>query len=244
MREIVRFTRQEAQPVEPDVLRALGLPEEDAIAPRIRRLLRDATTTYDALVEPRAAWEDIAPEAFAAVLAPLGIPEDSLAVGRIYPRADALALYVATLGEAVPERIRRLFADDALAEAFILDAVASAGADSLSDRLAARFEARLTSEGRAHVRALPYSPGYCGWPTAGQRPLFEALRPTDIGVSLNESCLMTPIKSVSGVLLAGPAESHRFRPDFPFCHECETRECGGRMAAAMSRPDSTTRSEA
>ena len=231
MREIVHFGRAEAQPAASDVLEVQGLPEEDALAPRLRRLLDEAMAGYAELVQPQAVCEDLAREAVAQLLAPLAAPAETVLVGRLLPRAEALALFVATVGEALPLRIRRLFAEDALAEGYMLDSVASAGADLLAERLAERFEARLRADGKPQVRVLPYSPGYCGWPTSGQRPLFAALRPQEIGVSLNESCLMTPLKSVSGVLLAAPAEAHRFRPDFPFCRECQDRECGRRMAS-------------
>ncbi len=235
MREIVRFSAREARPGTGEVLRAQDLPEEDALAPRLRTLLDGAMSAFVALAEPRAVVEEIDAAGLERVLAPLGIARDALVVGRVAPRAEALALYVATLGEALPARIRHLFDEEALAEGWMLDAVASAGADLLAQRLAARFEARLAERGRAGLRALPYSPGYCGWPTRGQRPLFDALRPDEVGVTLNDSCLMSPIKSVSGVLVAGPAEAHRFRPDFPFCDECRTRECGPRMASVLGR---------
>jgi hypothetical protein len=235
VRETVRFAKQEAVPEASEVLAAQGLPEEDALAPRLRRLLDEAMGTAVALVEPRAVCEELSAERFASVLAPLGIPGHQLVVGRVYPRAEGLALFVATLGEAVPARIRRLFDEGALAEAWMLDAVASAGADLLADRLAERFRKVLVSRGRDGVRVLPYSPGYCGWPTRGQRPLFDALRPEEIGVTLNDSCLMSPIKTVSGVLVAGPGEAHRFRPDFPFCDDCQTRECGRRMASVLRK---------
>jgi hypothetical protein len=235
VREIVRFAKPAAVPEVREVLDAQGLPEEDALAPRLRRLLDEAMAGYVGLVEPRAVLEDLSPASFAAVLAPLGIPGDDLVVGRVYPRAEALALFVATVGEAVPGRIRRLFDEGALAEAWMLDAVASAGADLLADRLAERFQRALGERGSHDARVLPYSPGYCGWPTRGQRPLFDALRPEEIGVTLNDSCLMSPIKTVSGVLVAGPGTAHKFRPDFPFCDECRTHECGRRMASVLKR---------
>jgi cobalamin-dependent methionine synthase I len=117
----------------------------------------------------------------------------------------------------------------------MLDAVASAGADLLADRLAERYRQRLAGRGMDATRVLPYSPGYCGWPTRGQRSLFDALRPEEVGVTLNDSCLMSPIKTVSGVLVAGPGEAHRFRPDFPFCDDCRTHECGRRMASVLGK---------
>jgi hypothetical protein len=235
VREIVGFTRQEAQPEVREVLGAQDLPEEDALAPRLRRLLDDAVGTYASLVEPRGVVEELSADRFAALIAPLGIPGDDLVVGRVYPRAEGLALFVATLGGPLPARIRQLFDEDSLAEAWMLDAVASAGADLLADRLAERYRSRLVARGLSHARVLPYSPGYCGWPTQGQRPLFDALRPEEIGVTLNDSCLMSPIKSVSGVLVGAAGEAHRFRPDFPFCDECRTHECGRRMASVLRK---------
>jgi len=218
-----------------DVLAAQGLPEEDALAPRLRRLLDDAMAAYVALVEPRAVLEECTAGEFAAVLAPLGIPGDDLVVGRVTPRAEALSQFVATVGEPVPARIARLFDEGALAEGWMLDAVASAAADLLADRLCERLEGELVERGSQGTRVLPYSPGYCGWPTRGQRPLFDALRPEEIGVTLNDSCLMSPIKTVSGVLVAGPGPAHKFRPDFPFCDDCRTHECGRRMASVLKR---------
>jgi hypothetical protein len=233
LREVVRFAKAEVQPTLEEVLGTEGLPAEDALAPRLRRLVDGALATYAALVEPRAVCEELTAEAFASVLAPVVSPTSTgLVVGRVVPKAQALALYVAALGGALATRIRRLFDEDALAEGYMLDAVASVGADLLSDRLAARFEVTLADRG-LDVRVLPYSPGYCGWPTTGQTPLFAALRPGEIGVTLNDSCLMSPLKSVSGVLVAGPEEAHRFRPDFPFCGECQTHDCGRRMASVL-----------
>ncbi len=235
MREIVRFARGEAVPEAREVLSAQGLPEGDALTPRLHRLLGEAMSAAAALVEPRAVCEELSAERLASVLAPLDIPPDDLVVGRVYPRAQGLALFVATLGGPLPARIRQLFDEEALAEAWMLDAVASAGADLLADRLAERYRQTLVARGRDGVRVLPYSPGYCGWPTRGQRPLFDALRPEEIGVTLNDSCLMSPIKTVSGVLVAGPGEAHRFRPDFPFCDDCQTHECGRRMASVLRK---------
>ena len=235
MKEIVRFTKGEAVPAAREVLSAQGLPEGDALAPRLHRLLDQAMSTAAALVEPRAVCEELSAERFACVLAPLDIPPEGLVVGQVYPRAQGLALFVATLGEPLPARIRQLFDEDALAEAWMLDAVASAGADLLADRLAERYRQALVARGMSHSRVLPYSPGYCGWPTRGQRPLFDALRPEEIGVTLNDSCLMSPIKTVSGVLVAGPGEIHKFRPNFPFCDECQTHECGRRMASVLRK---------
>jgi len=233
MKQTTEFSLAEARPAPSDVLAAQGLPDGDELAPRLRALLGEALLEFEARAEPRAISAELPLAVFAGVLDGLDLPIAETVIGQVYPRADALALYAATVGEPLCERIRELFATNDLARAWMLDAVASAGADRLSDRLAERFRVELAGRGLAHARVLPYSPGYCGWTVRGQRRLFTALGPGEIGVTLNDSCLMSPIKSVSGVLVAGAKEIHRFRPDFPFCDECRTHACGRRMASVL-----------
>lgn len=48
-----------------------------------------------------------------------------------------------------------------------------------------------------------YAPGYCGWDISGQHGLFALLPPLPCGIMLNSSCLMTPIKSISGIIPVG-----------------------------------------
>ena len=81
------------------------------------------------------------------------------------------------------------------------------------------------------AQALRYSPGYCGWHVSGQRALFAALRPAEIGLALRESCLMDPLKSISGVLVSGAPRIHDFVDDYPFCAECAERACRDRIAS-------------
>ena len=49
----------------------------------------------------------------------------------------------------------------------------------------------------------PYSPGYCGWHVTQQKFFFSLLPEQPCGVRLSESSLMSPIKSVSGVIAVG-----------------------------------------
>ncbi len=78
---------------------------------------------------------------------------------------------------------------------------------------------------------LTYSPGYCGWHITGQRALFARLKPEEIGMKLTASCLMRPLKSVSGVVLAGERAAHAFDDTYPFCDECAGRPCRARIAS-------------
>lgn len=229
MRELVRFTPDEAAPGVDEVLRDQGLPRPELLAPKVRSTLVRAVDLCRGLSEPRALLREIGSGEFAGVHAAAGPMPDGSVVARIYPRAEALALYAGTLGEPVVLEIRRLFAAGDAALGFLLDAAASIAADRLSYLAAARFREAVGGCISAQASVLPYGTGYCGWPTRGQRPLFEALDPREIGITLNDSCLMWPLKSVSGLLVAGPPEIHAFDADFAFCGTCATQACRERL---------------
>jgi len=226
MRERIVFSIAEAMPSPGAVLERLGMASPTDLSARTGALVESVTDEFEQLAEPRGLVDDVSAEEFAAVYAGEGRNSHQTPLEQIYPRADSLALFVATLGSKVSDRIAGLFAADDMARGFVLDAVASASADLLTDRLAGRYRERATGEGTA---VLGYSPGYCGWHISAQRKLFERLTPDEIGIRLNESCLMQPLKSVSGVLVAGAGPIHRFRPEFSFCAECTTRQCLPRM---------------
>jgi cobalamin-dependent methionine synthase I len=156
-------------------------------------------------------------------------PESPLAT--IYPQAEGLALFAITMGESVSKDIEDMFKGKNFALGAMLDAVASLAADLAAAHTEEQYEKDLvsrTSPG-SNVRVLGYSPGYCGWHISAQKQLFTTLEPERIGIKLNASYLMTPLKSVSGVLVAGPPEIHVFKPSFDFCKMCKTFSCHERL---------------
>jgi hypothetical protein len=233
MRDIVRFAAEQVEPPAQEVLRAQGMRGGASLPTRVRAAFDTACELFRELAAPVGLIEDLSREEFQTIYEGEGHNPPDTPLPAIIARGEDLALYSATLGEGVSRRIGELFDRQDMAVAYLLDAVASAAADLLSSRLAERFGGALVERGVAadHARVLPYSPGYCGWHVSGQRRLFARLRPEEIGIHLNSSFLMTPLKSVSGVLVGGTGDGHRFRPDFDFCEACTTHECRLRMAS-------------
>jgi hypothetical protein len=231
MKRRVEWTADEAAPAWAEVLRLQGLPPDGRLPPRIAAIVDAGMAEYRRLAEPRAIVAEISREAFAGVYRDAGRNAPATPLDTVFPKAERLALFVATAGERVTTRIRELFERRELALGSMLDSVASAGADRLSELLASDYVA-LAAAGNGS-RALAYSPGYCGWNVTGQRALFAFLAPEEIGVTLNASCLMRPLKSVSGVLVLGPGKIHRFAPDYPFCAQCEEQPCRARIASVL-----------
>jgi hypothetical protein len=233
MRWQVAWTAEASLPSVAAVLESQGLPGEDRLPPRIGALLHDAMAVYRERAEPRAIVRLVERSDFAEVYRGDGSNDGDTPLERVFPRADALALFAATVGPRVTDTIRDLFGRQDPARGHMLDAVASVAADGLARAASIAVTERLQAAGDlpADTSVLAYSPGYCGWHVSGQRALFAALGPEEVGITLNQSCLMQPLKSVSGVIVAGPAEIHQFSPDFPCCERCTTRECQDRIAS-------------
>ena len=229
MRRSFRIAPSEFLPEPAAVLRAQGiLPGRDP-GDRTRAICADALALLAEIAAPRALFSEVAVDEFALVYHGEGNNSEPSPLAAIAHGAERLALFALTLGDAVSERIDRLIAERDFALGAMLDSAASEAAECVADALETRYrdETALAAE----LALLRYSPGYCGWHISGQRELFASLRPAEIGIELRESCLMEPMKSISGVLVGGPAEIHLFDDAYHFCVECSTHECRTRIRA-------------
>ena len=84
---------------------------------------------------------------------------------------------------------------------FLLDSLGSAIAEAVVREVCSKVESHVLPLG--YGVSHPYSPGYCGWHVTQQQLLFSLLPEQPCGVRLSESSLMSPIKSVSGVIAVG-----------------------------------------
>ena len=221
----------EVMPGKAAVLKLQGFKPGSTPNARVMAILDQALAIFGNLAEPVGIINEISVDEFAEIYSGEGNNDPETPLAKVYPRADRLALVAVTLGAGVSTRIRELFADRDFALAALLDSVASEAADRAAEVAEERFADRLRQSGTfaGGARALRYSPGYCGWHVTGQRALFKKLGPEDVGITLRESCLMEPLKSVSGVIVCGPAEIHEFDPDYSFCSACKTHSCSARI---------------
>jgi hypothetical protein len=231
MNRLKHFSLADIMPTQEDVLRSQGMSKGVAAPTGIQALLAEAMDLFAGICEPAGLNAELSPYEFGEIYQGEGKNEEVTPLDRIYPRAQALAVFALTLGSQISERIAGAFTDRDFALGSMLDAAASLAADKAVEIWETHFRDELVSRHPTipDSCALSYSPGYCGWHISGQKKLFQYLRPERIGISLNDSCLMTPLKSVSGVLVAGPGEIHLFEADFHFCHPCKTHSCHQRM---------------
>lgn len=233
MSQIIELSRTEVMPARKAILAAQGMPAGSAVPQHIADLHEAATQRLQETAAPVGILCEVTRDEFAELYQGEGRNEPRTPVGDIFPRAEHLALFAVTLGEPVSQAIGACFGARDFALGAMLDAAASEAADGAADLLERRFGEILRSRGWAMPpgAVLRYSPGYCGWHVSGQRRLFERLRPEQIGISLTESCLMQPLKSVSGVIIGAARDVHQFAATYSFCSQCETRGCRERIRA-------------
>ena len=115
--------------------------------------------------------------------------------------AKQIAVAVCTIGPQLEEAVGAMFAAGQQVEATVLDGVGSAAVEELSQRACRMFED--IARRRGLMTSSPFSPGEPDWPLEGQRDLFDLVPGEEIGVTLADSCLMRPLKSLSLVVGMG-----------------------------------------
>jgi hypothetical protein len=235
MNDVLTFAAEDLVPDSQSILSAQGVIPGGTLREDIVAGAESARKLFLELAEPKAIMREISAKDFDLVYRGNGRNAQPALLDYILPRTGHLALVAATVGRTVSQRIAEMFGTGDFMLGAMLDAAASGGADRASQMLERLFQDRLVAAGQigAMDEAYCYSPGYCGWHISAQRQLFDYLHPEVIGLTLRDSFLMDPLKSISGVLIAGPAEIHRFDNTFPFCAQCRTRSCRARMGRSQ-----------
>jgi len=176
---------------------------------RFGREVAGAIDEARACAAPRACWRPLA-SAEAAELVSGPTP-----VARLVRRGPCWA-FLATVGPALEARVREHLDAGRFLEGVLLDAAGSVAAEAVCDRVQTTVEDGAAGSAR-------FSPGYCGWALEAQRGLFSLLDAVAVGVRLRPSLLMEPLKSVSGVVVAGAPDD--LRPELAECRACDARGC-------------------
>lgn len=144
--------------------------------------------------------------------------------GRIICRqlrgAQRFIVFVATVGAGYFQWTDAVQRRDGVFQTYVMDCIGSQIVESVADCMEKVLQAELDAEG-LH-RTNRFSPGYCGWHVSEQPKLFSLFgEKTPCGIELTDSCLMLPVKSVSGVIGIGP--DVRYLPYS--CGICDMKMC-------------------
>ena len=133
--------------------------------------------------------------------------------------SEAYALFICTSGTEYEAYLQRLKDNGDMVRVFIADALGSVIAEHCADQMEISVQESIDKLGWRHTNR--FSPGYCGWHVSQQQLLFPLFGGQACGVSLTESSLMVPIKSVSGII--GLGEKVR-KLDYT-CGLCDFKQC-------------------
>lgn len=211
----------------PLIARAMGYPE-GACPPPVSEQVSALLEEVPQRLAPRAGYRIVPQDALVMQRETVAIAGECFDVGKLIARclrhSTEMIVFVATAGPQLDAWSRGLFAEGDMMGGYLVDAIGSEVVESAADWL----EDRLRAAAQEHQLGLTnrYSPGYCGWHVSGQHALFGLLPENFCGITLTESALMQPTKSVSGFLGRGP----RCRKLDYGCNLCEMENCFRRNA--------------
>lgn len=148
---------------------------------------------------------------------PVSVTGDAVTVGTSRVTSHRLAtalrgceravMFGATLGLSLDRLIAR-YGKTAPARALMLQAIGTERIEALCDRFCDDLATEAAARGLA--TRPRFSPGYGDLPLNFQREIFRVLDPKRIGLSLNQSLLMSPSKSVTALvgLFPNDQENH------------------------------------
>ena len=133
--------------------------------------------------------------------------------------SESYLFLIATAGPGPETLARDLLEKGDFLAGYIADMVASALVESVADQVQYHIQQEALQIGLKITNR--YSPGYCNWDVREQHKLFNLFPEKCCGITLTESSLMTPIKSVSAVV--GRGESVTYQENT--CEICSMKEC-------------------
>lgn len=115
--------------------------------------------------------------------------------------AEKLAFFMITAGEGITTWSQGELTEGDPMAGYFIDLIGSEIVVAALDRMFDDLAAKMGTAGFNITNR--YSPGDCGWPVTDQQKLFSLFPESFCGISLSESSLMFPIKSVSGIIGIG-----------------------------------------
>ena len=134
-------------------------------------------------------------------------------------KSQSIAAFLCTAGSKIGEYARSLINEKDFLNGYLFDIAGSEIVEAAADEMQERLHKNMESYNMKITNR--YSPGYCGWHVSEQHKLFSLIPQNYCGITLNQSSLMDPIKSVSGFI--GIGEGVRFNAYS--CNLCDMQNC-------------------
>ncbi len=163
-----------------------------------RRALAAKISGFAAMTVPRGCWtaERIARRTADTLELENGLAIRSGKVAERYSGAEWMWFGAATIGPELPAKSADLMRSGHTADAVIADAVGGECADASMDYLQKLAAAALVRQGMI-LAEFRFSPGYGDWTLEGQTLFFDMLDMAGLGITLTDSRMLLPEKTVT-----------------------------------------------
>jgi Methionine synthase I, cobalamin-binding domain len=129
----------------------------------------------------------------------------SKSLSRLLQNSEETVLMAATVGPEIVEAIMNEVTQKDAAFGVILDAVASQTTDAILDWMMKHLNVILAKKG-CKLTPHRYSPGYGDLSLVYQKPIFETLKLSKLGLNLTDKYMLVPEKSVLAIAGIEPKE--------------------------------------
>ncbi|MDR1974457.1 MAG: methionine synthase [Bacteroidales bacterium] len=202
-----------------DLYSLMGYIDNKTPDEEVQMLIENMLLELQPVCKPRMGYKVVRGEAISKK--EIRLEDKVLNTGKIITYAlhesERFAVFTATVGADFDCWLKRTEKEDDIVKAYIANTLGSIIAEATVSLLLQRLEATLTDEKMSNN----YSPGYCDWALIEQKKLLSLFPFGVTGISLTESCLMLPIKSVSGIVGIGKNVQKR-----PYgCAICKMKNC-------------------
>ncbi len=201
------------------------LRANEAIVSKVREMIVLATT----LAKPQVIYEEVE---FTVVdeqnlLLADGQMFTSRYVVKKMTECESILVLAMSLGGELHEQVSELSAKDPFC-GYVIDGISAYMVETLSDLVWQDRKAAYLKRGKNI--SIYYAPGVHDFGLENQQVVFDVLKPEQIGIYLNESYLMVPMKSLSGIIGIGEKVIPvNLGHD---CAECDREQCFLREASS------------
>lgn len=218
MKYLRSYQREKISIELPEVLRYSGYwKSKEDISPAIKEIIQNQIILAYSLIKPRAIYSFI----------------DNLSLKDYYIFKDEqkIAIGICTIGRELLDMVDEHFSKRAYLEWLVLDAVGTVAIENLVELVGDEIERKASQEGLRISERL--SPGCANWQLDGQNIIFSHFSNETVGVTINESYMMNPRKSVSFAYKLHRDGIEEVRSDN--CRHCELDRCNYRKEYRVAK---------
>lgn len=190
-------------------------------------LLDQACTEAYLLAQPQASWQIYNYDASKArIMAPEPLLLHAPKVINYLAQSVQIAIIALTIGPKLEQQVNNYFTLGEYTSGLLLDAAGTAAVEVAADQVCEFIKIQAAQQG---YKTLPrFSPGYGEWDIRVQPLILDLASGHDIQLTVTESCMLLPRKSITAVIGFIPNQQEvnlSYQYQATTCPECSQINC-------------------